>query len=59
MQFNVVSPEMLLKAQENPQQYRDLVVRVAGYSAYFTQLNHAIQDEVIARTELNLDGMYK
>ncbi len=57
VQFNVVSKEMLLKAQQNPAQYRDLVVRVAGYSAYFTQLNTAVQDEVIARTELNLVGV--
>jgi pyruvate-formate lyase len=54
VQFNVVSREMLQKAQEDPQQYRDLVVRVAGYSAYFTQLNRPMQDEVIARTELSL-----
>ena len=54
VQFNVVSREMLLEAQHNPEQYRDLVVRVAGYSAYFIQLNRAIQDEVIARTELDL-----
>ena len=57
VQFNVVSREMLLKAQQNPEQYRDLVVRVAGYSAYFTQLNGAVQDEVIARTELSLAGI--
>ncbi len=57
VQFNVVSREMLLKAQQNPAQYRDLVVRVAGYSAYFTQLNGAMQDEVIARTELSLAEM--
>ena len=57
VQFNVVSREMLLKAQQNPAQYRDLVVRVAGYSAYFTQLNGAVQDEVIARTELSLAGI--
>jgi pyruvate formate-lyase/glycerol dehydratase family glycyl radical enzyme len=57
VQFNVVSREMLLKAQQDPEQYRDLVVRVAGYSAYFTQLNPAMQDEVIARTELNLAEM--
>ena len=57
VQFNVVSREMLLKAQQNPAQYRDLVVRVAGYSAYFTQLNAAMQDEVIARTELSLAGI--
>jgi pyruvate-formate lyase len=54
VQFNVVSREMLQKAQEDPQQYRDLVVRVAGYSAYFTHLNRPMQDEVIARTELSL-----
>jgi formate C-acetyltransferase len=54
VQFNVVSREMLLQAQQEPEQYRDLVVRVAGYSAYFTQLNPAMQDEVIARTELSL-----
>jgi len=57
VQFNVVSREMLLEAQQNPSQYRDLVVRVAGYSAYFTQLNTAMQDEVIARTELSFAGI--
>jgi pyruvate-formate lyase len=57
VQFNVVSKEILLKARQNPAQYRDLVVRVAGYSAYFTQLNDAVQDEVIARTELSLAGI--
>jgi formate C-acetyltransferase len=57
VQFNVVSREMLLKAQQNPAQYPNLVVRVAGYSAYFTQLNRAVQDEVIARTELSLAGI--
>jgi formate C-acetyltransferase len=54
VQFNVVTRETLLDAQQNPEKYRDLVVRVAGYSAYFTQLNRAMQDEVIARTELSL-----
>jgi pyruvate-formate lyase len=54
VQFNVVSKEMLLQAQHDPEHYRDLVVRVAGYSAYFTQLNRPMQDEVIARTELSL-----
>jgi pyruvate formate-lyase/glycerol dehydratase family glycyl radical enzyme len=57
VQFNVVSKEMLQQAQQNPAQYRDLVVRVAGYSAYFTQLNPAMQDEVITRTELSLAGI--
>ncbi len=51
VQFNVVTRETLLAAQEHPQDYRNLVVRVAGYSAYFTQLNRPMQDEVIARTE--------
>jgi pyruvate-formate lyase len=54
VQFNVVSREMLQWAQQDPERYRNLVVRVAGYSAYFTQLNPAMQDEVIARTELSL-----
>jgi pyruvate-formate lyase len=57
VQFNVVSREILLEAQQNPGQYRDLVVRVAGYSAYFTQLSSAIQDEVIARTELSIANL--
>lgn len=51
VQFNVVSRETLLDAQKNPDKYRTLVVRVAGYSAYFTALDKAIQDDIIARTE--------
>jgi pyruvate-formate lyase len=51
IQFNVVGRETLLKAQQEPAEHRDLVVRVAGYSAYFVQLGKAIQDEVIGRTE--------
>jgi pyruvate formate-lyase/glycerol dehydratase family glycyl radical enzyme len=51
VQFNVVTRETLLAAQEQPENYRNLVVRVAGYSAYFAQLNRPLQDEVIARTE--------
>jgi formate C-acetyltransferase len=54
IQFNVVTREMLLAAQAEPENHRDLVVRVAGYSAYFTQLNRPVQDEVIARTEHRL-----
>jgi pyruvate formate-lyase/glycerol dehydratase family glycyl radical enzyme len=57
VQFNVVSREILLKAQQYPTQYQDLVVRVAGYSAYFTQLNRTMQNEIIARTELSLPNM--
>lgn len=51
IQFNVVDRETLLKAQENPAPYRDLVVRVAGYSTYFVMLSKAVQDEIIARAE--------
>ena len=51
IQFNVVDNETLRKAQEKPEDYRDLVVRVAGYSAYFTLLTPAVQQDVISRTE--------
>lgn len=51
MQFNVVSRETLLDAQKHPEQYKHLVVRVAGYSALFTTLSHSLQDDIINRTE--------
>ena len=51
MQFNVVSRETLLDAQKHPDQYRSLVVRVAGYSALFTTLSRSLQDDIINRTE--------
>jgi formate C-acetyltransferase len=51
VQFNVVTAETLRAAQANPEKYRDLIVRVAGYSDYFCDLNKALQDEIIARTE--------
>jgi formate C-acetyltransferase len=51
IQFNVVDAATLRAAQENPEQYRDLIVRVAGYSDYFCDLTQALQDEIIARTE--------
>ncbi len=51
MQFNVVSRETLLDAQKHPEQYRHLVVRVAGYSALFTTLSRSLQDDIINRTE--------
>ena len=51
VQFNVVSADTLRSAQENPEQFRSLVVRVAGYSAFFVELNKEIQDEIIQRTE--------
>lgn len=54
VQFNIINRETLVKAQENPDDYRHLIVRVAGYSAYFTDLSRAIQDDIISRTELDL-----
>lgn len=51
VQFNVVSRKTLEDAKINPLQHRDLIVRVAGYSAYFIELDPFVQDEVIARTE--------
>lgn len=51
VQFNVISVETLRDAQANPDKYRDLVVRVAGYSAFFTALERPIQEDIIARTE--------
>ena len=51
VQFNVVNVDTLRKAQAVPEEYRDLIVRVAGYSDYFCDLSAALQDEIIARTE--------
>ncbi|TGD48661.1 hypothetical protein C9F07_26725, partial [Salmonella enterica subsp. enterica serovar Poona] len=51
IQYNIVSRETLLDAKKHPDQYRDLVVRVAGYSAFFTALSPDAQDDIIARTE--------
>lgn len=51
MQFNVVDKETLLDAQRHPEQYKHLVVRVAGYSALFTTLSKSLQDDIIRRTE--------
>ena len=51
MQFNVVSRDTLLDAQQHPENYKTLVVRVAGYSALFTSLSRSLQDDIIARTE--------
>jgi len=51
VQYNIVSRETLLDAKEHPENYRDLVVRVAGYSAFFTTLSPDTQDDIIARTE--------
>jgi len=53
IQFNVVDRDTLLDAQKNPGKYPDLIVRVAGYSAYFVDLSKGLQDSIIARTEQN------
>lgn len=53
IQFNVVSSETLRDAQKHPEQYRDLVVRVAGYTAFFTDLSKEIQNDIINRTEMD------
>jgi formate C-acetyltransferase len=51
IQFNVVNKETLLEAQNKPEEHRNLIVRVSGYSAYFVYLDKTLQDEIIARTE--------
>ena len=51
IQFNVVSADTLRDAQQHPEKYRDLIVRVAGYSDYFNDLGEALQNEIIRRTE--------
>ena len=53
MQFNVVDKQTLIDAQNHPEQYKDLVVRVAGYSAFYTTLAKETQDNIIARTEMS------
>ncbi len=52
MQFNYVDNKTLIEAQKHPEEYKDLVVRVAGYSAFFTELCKDVQDEIISRTNL-------
>ena len=51
LQFNVINRETLLAAQENPERYRNLIIRIAGYSAYFTELSRDLQNDLISRTE--------
>jgi len=53
LQCNIVNRDTLIAAKENPEKYRDLLVRVAGYSAYFVDLSPQLQDEIIKRTEHN------
>ncbi|MEG1257020.1 trans-4-hydroxy-L-proline dehydratase [Clostridium sp.] len=51
IQFNVIDRNTLIKAQQNPEEYKDLIVRVAGYSDHFRNLSKELQDEIIDRTE--------
>lgn len=55
IQFNVVTADLLREAQEHPEKYKDLIVRVAGYSDYFNDLSKELQDEIIRRTEHDTD----
>ncbi|MDR3310713.1 MAG: formate C-acetyltransferase/glycerol dehydratase family glycyl radical enzyme [Oscillospiraceae bacterium] len=54
-QFSIVGRETMLAAQLEPEKFRDLVVRIAGYSAYFTELSRELQNDLIGRTELSFD----
>ncbi|MHC1745425.1 MAG: pyruvate formate lyase family protein [Syntrophobacteraceae bacterium] len=51
IQFNIINKQSMLEAQKNPEKYRDLVIRIAGYCAYFVDLSPSQQAEIIARTE--------
>lgn len=51
LQLNVVDKETLILAQREPEKYKNLVVRVSGYSAYFVSLDRELQNEIILRTE--------
>jgi pyruvate-formate lyase len=51
LQFNVVSNQKLREAQKHPEKYKDLLIRVAGYSAFFVDLDSKIQEDIIDRTE--------
>jgi pyruvate-formate lyase len=51
IQFNVITADILRKAQQHPEKNRDLIVRVAGYSDYFVDVGRELQNEIISRTE--------
>ena len=54
VQYNIVSRETLIDAQNHPENHKDLIVRVAGYSAFFNVLSRKTQDDIIGRTEQSL-----
>ena len=53
IQFNIMSSETMRAAQKHPEDYKDMLVRVAGYSAYFVELGKPLQKDLIQRTELH------
>ena len=53
VQFNIMSADKMRKAQKNPENYKDMLVRVAGYSAYFVELGTPLQNDLIDRTEFH------
>ena len=53
VQFNIMSAETMKAAQKKPEDYKDMLVRVAGYSAYFVELGKPLQKDLIQRTELH------
>ncbi|MBR5702605.1 MAG: hypothetical protein IKX47_09055, partial [Oscillospiraceae bacterium] len=54
MQLNIISSDTLRDAQKHPENYRDLIVRIAGFSAYFVDVYKAAQDDLIRRTEMSI-----
>ena len=56
VQFNVVSADVLRAAQKSPEEYGDLVVRVAGFSVYFVSIDRILQEDIIQRTEQSSFG---
>ena len=56
IQFNVIDRQTLIEAQKNPEEYKELIVRVAGYSDYFRNLDKPLQNEIIERTEQSFGG---
>jgi formate C-acetyltransferase len=54
-QFSIIGRETMLAAQKEPEKFKDLVVRIAGYSAYFVELSPELQNDLIGRTELSFD----
>jgi formate C-acetyltransferase len=59
IQFNVVNKELMLDAQQHPERHTDLIVRVAGYAAYFVDLSRGLQDDIIRRTEQSFYSLFE